>query len=55
MKEFLDKNHSKEFEIEKLTEKMMQLQIQPHLYKVLNDLVKDDKQFFASVSIEVRD
>ncbi len=53
MKELIEKDHKEDCEIERLGEKMMQLQIQPHMFRDLNNYVKEDKAFFTGVSIEI--
>ena len=55
MKELIEKDHAQDCEVERLAEKMMQLQIQPHMFRELSNVVKDDKQFFAGVTIEIQD
>ena len=55
MKEELLKNHATECEVEKLTEKMMQLQIQPNMFREINNIVKNEKAFYSEVSIEIQD
>jgi len=46
LQEFIQKEHASECEIERVTAQMMQLQIQPHLFRELSNYVKEDKQLF---------
>lgn len=55
MKEFIEKDHAQDCEIERLAEKLMQLQIQPHMFRELSNKVKEDKQFFNGVVIEIEE
>ena len=55
MKTHLESNYKEECEIEKVTEKMMQLKIEPSLYRELNNIIKKDKEFYSEVSIEISD
>lgn len=55
MQELIKAEHTAECEIERATEQMMQLQIQPHMFRELSNYVKEDKQTFAGVSIEIVD
>ncbi|TNV77250.1 hypothetical protein FGO68_gene9400 [Halteria grandinella] len=55
--EILNQDHKdgEDFTIERMTEKFMELMIQPHLYRDINTIHKKDKEFFANVSIEIQD
>jgi len=55
--EILGQDHKdgEDFTIERMTEKFMELMIQPHLYRDINTIHKKDKEFFANVSIEIQD
>lgn len=44
-----------DFTIENLAEKFMELQIQPHMFRGISDLVKRDKDFYKDVGIEIQD
>ena len=48
-------NHGEECEIERIGEKMMQLTIQPHLFRDLNNIVKEEKEFYQDVCIEIQE
>ena len=44
-----------DFNIERVTEKFMELMIQPHLFREINNIVKADKDFFNGVHVEIED
>jgi hypothetical protein len=44
-----------DFTVETLAEKFMELQIQPHMFREISDLVKRDKEFYKDVGIEIQD
>lgn len=44
-----------DFTVENLAEKFMELQIQPHMFREISDLVKRDKEFYKDVGIEIQD
>lgn len=44
-----------DFNIERVTEKFMELMIQPHLFREINNIVKNDKDFYNGVHVEIED
>lgn len=42
-----------DYTVENLAEKFMELQIQPHMFREISDLVKRDKDFYKDVGIEI--
>ena len=46
---------AEEFTVERIAEKFMELQIQPSLFREINNIVKQDKEFYANVCIEISD
>jgi len=49
----LNEEHKNESEIEREGDNMMQVKIEPHLFRDLNEFINKDKAFFDNVSIEV--
>jgi ribosome maturation protein SDO1 len=57
LEEALSSGHTpgEDFSIEKVSERFMELTIQPHLFRDINMVVKNDKELFTNVSIEIQD
>ncbi|CDW78721.1 ribosome maturation protein sbds-like [Stylonychia lemnae] len=55
MKDFIEKEHQNDCEIERLGERLMQLQIQPNMFRELSNVVKENKEFYNGVVIEIQD
>jgi hypothetical protein len=57
MEKIKEKGHKvgDDFTIENLTDKFLEMQIQPHMFREISDLVKKDKDFYKDVGIEIQD
>jgi hypothetical protein len=55
MEEIKEKGHKvgDDFTVENLTDKFLEMQIQPHMFREISDLVKKDKDFYKDVGIEI--
>eukprot|EP00347_Sterkiella_histriomuscorum_P002246 403368911 len=55
LKEVIERDYAQDYEVERIGEKFMQCQIQPNMFRELNNIVKDDKQFYSGVTIEIQE
>ena len=51
----LQEGHAEDFAVERVTERFVEITIQPALYREVNTIVKQDKEFYSGVSIEIQD
>lgn len=49
----LAESFSADYEVEREGEKMLQLVIQPHLFREISDIVRKEKQIYANVTVEI--
>lgn len=55
MEEYVKNQHKDDCEIERSAEKLLQLLIQPHLFRELSNVVNQDKEFYHGTTIEIQD
>jgi hypothetical protein len=55
MRELLLVKYKNDLSVESEGDKLMNLKIEPNLYRELNNIIKDQKSFYYGVSIEINE